>query len=113
TCGTSLDARNGLMIASVHAPQFTFPRDNSNVLAARRQFGLKYPIVLDNDYAIWRAYSNRVWPAKYLIDKDGRLRYYHFGEGLYQETEAQIQTLLRELNPSLELSPPLEAVRES
>jgi thiol-disulfide isomerase/thioredoxin len=106
-------ARDGLVIAGVHAPEFTFARDHSNVLAALQQFGLKYPIVLDNDYAIWRAYSNRVWPAKYLIDKDGRLRYYHFGEGLYRETETQIQTRLQELNPSLEFPPPLEAVRES
>ena len=69
-------------------------------------------MVLDNDYSIWRAYSNRFWPAKYLIDTQGRLRYYHFGEGLYQETETQIQHLLRELNPALELPPPMTPLRD-
>jgi thiol-disulfide isomerase/thioredoxin len=106
-------ARYGLVVAGVHAPEFSFARDRANVVAAIKQFGLEYPIVLDNGYAIWRAYSNRYWPAKYLVDAQGRLRYYHFGEGHYQETEIQIQKLLRELNPTLELPPPLEPVRDS
>jgi hypothetical protein len=83
------------------------------VLAAIAQFGLDYPIVLDNSYAIWRAYSNRYWPAKYLIDTQGRLRYYHFGEGLYQETETQIQKLLSELDSTAQFPPPLEPIRDS
>ena len=105
--------RDGLVVAGVHAPEFSFARDRANVTAAIKQFGLEYPIVLDNGYAIWRAYSNRYWPAKYLVDAQGRLRYYHFGEGFYQETETQIQKLLRELNPTLELPPPIEPVRDS
>ncbi|MGH7863511.1 MAG: cytochrome c biogenesis protein DipZ, partial [Candidatus Binataceae bacterium] len=69
--------------------------------------------VLDNDYAIWRAYSNRYWPAKYLIDGRGRIRYYHFGEGGYQETEVEIQAQLRELDPAVKLPPPMEPVRDT
>jgi thiol-disulfide isomerase/thioredoxin len=106
-------ANDGLVIVGVHAPEFSFARDRTNVLAAIKQFALDYPVVLDNGYTIWRAYSNRYWPAKYLVDSQGKLRYYHFGEGLYQETESQIQKLLRELNPALELPPPMEPVRDS
>jgi thiol-disulfide isomerase/thioredoxin len=103
----------GLMVVGVHAPEFSFARNRANVVNAIAQFGLDYPIVLDNDYAIWRAYSNRYWPAKYAIDAQGRLRYYHFGEGLYQETEKQIQTLLHELDPAAQLPPLIEPIRDS
>ena len=106
-------AANGLQVVGVHAPEFTFARDHNNVVSAISQFGLEYPVVIDNDYKIWRAYSNRFWPAKYLIDTQGRLRYYHFGEGLYQETEQQIQRLLGELNPALDFPPPLEPLRDT
>jgi len=106
-------ARHGLVAIGAHAPEFSFARDHANVRAAIRRFGLEYPIVLDNDYAIWRAYSNRCWPAKYLVDAQGRLRYYHFGEGLYQETEAEIQKLLREIDPELDLPPVMEPIRDS
>lgn len=105
--------QHGLVIVGVHAPEFSIARDRSNVLAAIRQFAIEYPVVLDNDYAIWRAYSNRFWPAKYLVDSQGRLRYYHFGEGLYQESETQIQKLLGEVNPGLDFPRPMEPVRES
>ncbi len=106
-------ARDGLQVVGVHAPEFSFARDHANVVAAIRQFGLEYPVVVDNGYNIWRAYSNRFWPAKYLVDADGRLRYYHFGEGLYQETETQIQRLLGELNPALDFPPPIEPLRDT
>ncbi len=106
-------APDGLVVVGVHAPEFGFARDQPNVAAAIKEFGLDYPIVLDNDYAIWRAYSNRSWPAKYLIDAEGRLRYYHFGEGLYVETETQIQKLLLELNPILELIAPMAPLRDA
>src|SRR6266851_9836661 len=92
--------KDGLVVVGVHAPEFSFARDHANVRTAIKQFGLEYPVVLDNGYIIWRAYSNRYWPAKYLVDTQGKLRYYHFGEGLYQETESQIQRLLGELNPA-------------
>jgi thiol-disulfide isomerase/thioredoxin len=72
---------DGLIVAGVRAPEFSFARERQNVLAAIESFGLEYPVVLDNDYAIWRAFSNRCWPAKYLVDSQGRIRYYHFGEG--------------------------------
>jgi thiol-disulfide isomerase/thioredoxin len=106
-------ASKGLVVVGVHAPEFSFARNRANVLGAIAQFGLEYPIVLDNDYTIWRAYSNRYWPAKYLIDAQGRLRYYQFGEGLYQETEKQVQILLRELDPSAQFQLPIEPIRDT
>jgi thiol-disulfide isomerase/thioredoxin len=106
-------ARDGLQVVGVHAPEFSFARDHANVIAAIKQFGLEYPIVIDNSYTIWRAYSNRFWPAKYLVDSQGRLRYYHFGEGLYQDTETQIQQVLGELNPALDFPPPIEPLRDT
>jgi len=66
-----------------------------------------------NGHSIWQAYANRYWPAKYLIDKDGYIRYYHFGEGGYEQTERAIQTLLREIEPSLVLPEPVAPVRDS
>src|SRR5579863_3859036 len=106
-------AAHGLQVVGVHAPEFSFARDHQNVTSAIKQFEIEYPVVLDNDYSIWRAYSNRFWPAKYLIDSKGRIRYYHFGEGSYQESEVAIQGLLRELNPAVSLPPPMEPVRDS
>lgn len=106
-------AQSGLVVVGVHAPEFSFAREGSHVAEAAARFGLEYPIVLDNEHAIWRAYSNRFWPAKYLVDAKGRIRYYHFGEGAYQETEVAIQGLLRELNPGASLPPPMEPVRDS
>jgi thiol-disulfide isomerase/thioredoxin len=106
-------AAKGLVVVGVHAPEFSFARDRANVLTAITQFGVDYPIVLDNSYAIWRAYSNRYWPAKYLIDTQGRLRYYHFGEGLYQETEKQIQKLLSELDSTAQFPPTIEPIRDT
>lgn len=106
-------AQAGLIVVGVHAPEFSFARDHENVSTAIKQFALEYPIVLDNDYTIWKAYSNRCWPAKYLIDSESCIRYYHFGEGLYATTEAEIQGLLREINPSLELPPPMAPIRNT
>ena len=106
-------ASQGLVVVGVHAPEFSFARDHANVLEAIERFGLDYPIMLDNNYTIWRAYSNRYWPAKYLIDTQGRLRYYHFGEGLYQETEKQIQKLLSEIDSSAEFPVPIEPIRDT
>ena len=96
--------QSGLVVVGVHAPEFSFAREGSHVAEAAARFGLEYPIVLDNEYAIWRAYSNRFWPAKYLVDAKGRIRYYHFGEGAYRETELAIQGMIRELNPARELA---------
>ena len=89
----------GLTIVGVHSPEFAFERVEANVRDATRELGLRYPIALDNDFATWEAWHNQYWPAKYLIDRDGRVRYYHFGEGEYAETEKTIRTLLGESAP--------------
>ena len=89
-------ADDGLVIVGVHTPEFEFEKILSNVEIATREFGLEYPIVLDNDRATWRAYQNQYWPAKYLIDREGYVRYTHFGEGEYEETETVIRDLLQE-----------------
>lgn len=86
----------GLVIIGVHAPEFEFEKSEKNVTQAIKDFKLTYPIVQDNDFATWRAYSNRYWPAKYFIDKEGYIRYSHFGEGGYDESEKVIQELLKE-----------------
>jgi len=86
----------GLVIIGVHAPEFEFEKNPENLRKAINDFALKYPIVQDNNFATWRAYDNHYWPAKYIIDKDGYIRYSHFGEGAYDETEEIIQELLKE-----------------
>lgn len=85
---------DGLVILGIHAPEFAFERIPENVEKAVKEYQLEYPIALDNDFTTWRNYNNHYWPAKYLIDKDGNVRYYHFGEGEYEETEQAITTLL-------------------
>ena len=87
---------DGLTIVGVHTPEFAFERKESNVRGAVRDLGLKYPVALDNDYGTWEAYSNRYWPAKYFIDRNGDVRYIHFGEGAYKESEQVIRALLAE-----------------
>lgn len=89
---------SGLVIIGVHAPEFAFEKDQANVENAVRELGIKYPVAMDNDYAIWNAYKNEYWPAHYLIDAQGKIRHQHFGEGAYAETEQMIQTLLKEAN---------------
>ncbi len=86
----------GLVIIGVHSPEFEFEKNPENVKKALTDFGITYPVVQDNDFSTWRAYNNRYWPAKYLIDKDGNIRYEHFGEGDYDQTEKMIQDLLKE-----------------
>lgn len=103
----------GLCIVGVHAPEFQFAHQTTHVERGIREFGLAYPIVLDNDYALWRAFANQYWPAKYLIDAQGYIRYTHFGEGAYHATEAALQQLLRMRNPAVVLPEPLPPVRES
>ena len=86
----------GLVIIGVHTPEFEFEKDADNVKKAIADFKITYPVMQDNDYATWNAYSNRYWPAHYLIDKNGKVRDEHFGEGAYDETEKKIQELLKE-----------------
>jgi len=87
---------DGLVIVGLHTPEFEFEKDYDNVLRATEKYGVKYPVVLDNDYSTWTAYKNRYWPRKYLIDIDGFIIYDHIGEGGYDETEAKIVELLNE-----------------
>src|SRR3989344_7615215 len=77
----------GLEIIGIHTPEFAFEKDIENVREAMKRFGIMHPVVLDNDYATWRAYGNRFWPRKYLIDIHGDIVYDHIGEGAYEETE--------------------------
>ena len=93
----------GLVIIGVHAPEFEFEKNPKNVEKAIKDFGLKYPVVQDNAFATWKAYRNQYWPAKYLIDSEGNIRYTHFGEGAYDETEKAIQELLKEMGESDQL----------
>jgi thiol-disulfide isomerase/thioredoxin len=88
--------RDGLVILGVHSPEFAFERVPGNVRAAVRKLGIRYPVALDNDFATWRAYANQYWPAKYLIDRTGRLRFHHFGEGDYGHIESLIRQYLGE-----------------
>jgi cytochrome c biogenesis protein CcdA/thiol-disulfide isomerase/thioredoxin len=84
----------GLVIIGVHTPEFAFEHVASNVKAAVKRLGIKYPVVQDNNYGTWDAYSNQYWPAEYLIDRTGHIRHYHFGESSYPETEGLIRQLL-------------------
>jgi len=102
----------GLTVIGVHTPEFTFAQYESNVERGIREFGLTYPIVIDSNREIWKAFANRYWPTKYLLDKDGYLRYGHFGEGGYVECEQMIQELLREIDPAIGLPPIMPPVRE-
>ncbi len=102
----------GLTVIGVHTPEFTFAQYESNVERGIREFGLTYSIVVDSNREIWKAFANRCWPTKYLLDKDGYLRYGHFGEGAYGECEQAIQELLHEVDPKLELPAIMEPLRE-
>ncbi len=86
----------GLVVIGVHAPEFAFERDVCNVRRAIADFGLAYPVAVDNDYALWRAFANEYWPAHYFVDAAGNIRHTHFGEGEYEESERVIQRLLAE-----------------
>jgi cytochrome c biogenesis protein CcdA/thiol-disulfide isomerase/thioredoxin len=84
------------VVIGVHTPEFEFEKKTENVQMATVQYKINYPVAQDNDFATWRAYDNHYWPAKYLIDAEGNIRYFHFGEGNYQETEENIRTLIEE-----------------
>ena len=86
---------DGFVVLGIHAPEFQFERNLRNVKKAVKSNGIKFPVALDNGFKLWRAYRNRYWPAFYLIDKNGYVRYTHFGEGRYKDTEAAIVSLLK------------------
>jgi thiol-disulfide isomerase/thioredoxin len=85
----------GLVVVGVHTPEFPFEQDVDNVREAAKDMRVEYPIALDSDYAVWRAFNNRYWPAVYIADAQGRIRHHQFGEGGYEECERIIQALLR------------------
>jgi len=95
-------ANQGLVIIGVHTPEFEFEKDIENVRTAADDFGLEYPIMQDNQFATWKAFNNRYWPAKYLIDAEGHIRYFHFGEQGYDETESKIRELLKEAGAAVD-----------
>ena len=86
----------GLVIVGIHSPEFEFEKNIDNVKQAVARFGIKYPVLLDNDHGTWNAYQNNYWPRKYLVDSEGYIRYDHIGEGGYAETENAIRNLLAE-----------------
>ena len=90
----------GLVVIGVHAPEFAFEKNVNNVRAAIASLGIPYPVAIDNDYAIWRAFNNQYWPAHYFIDAKGQIRHHHFGEGDYDGSERVIQQLLAEAGGS-------------
>ena len=90
----------GLVVIGVHAPEFAFEKNVDNVKQAVAELKIDYPVAIDNDYAIWRAFNNEYWPAHYFIDAKGNIRHHHFGEGDYDESEKVIQQLLAEAGKS-------------
>ena len=101
----------GLSIIGVHSPQFDFGHETANVEAAAARLGIRFPVAVDSDFEIWRLYGNEVWPAIYLWDRRGVLRHYHFGEGLYGDTEAAIGEVLREIDDEVALPAPMAPLR--
>lgn len=91
----------GLVVIGVHSPEFAFEKKIGNVEKAIADLGIAYPVAIDNDYAIWRAFQNQYWPAHYFIDANGQVRHHHFGEGDYEESERVIQRLLAEAGQSV------------
>jgi cytochrome c biogenesis protein CcdA/thiol-disulfide isomerase/thioredoxin len=96
---------HGLVVIGVHTPEFAFERNEDNVRRAVSDLGITYPVAMDNDYAIWRAFDNQYWPAHFFIDATGRIRSHHFGEGEYDQSEQTIRQLLTE-GGYTELPPP-------
>ena len=84
----------GFVVVGAHAPEFEFEHDGENVQRATRELGVGYPVVVDNEFTIWRSFENHYWPAVYLVDREGNVRFHHFGEEAYEETERAIQQLL-------------------
>lgn len=105
---------SGFVILGLHAPEFEFEKNKDNVDQAIKKYGLAYPVALDSEHATWNAYANQYWPAHYLIDAKGDIRYHHFGEGSYEETESAIQKVLLEdglltVDKITQASPPPES----
>jgi cytochrome c biogenesis protein CcdA/thiol-disulfide isomerase/thioredoxin len=95
---------DGLVVIGVHTPEFAFEKDQANVAKAVRDLKITYPVAIDSNYGIWKAFHNEYWPAHYFIDAEGMIRYHHFGEGEYDKSEEVIQQLLKEKNANLKAS---------
>lgn len=95
-------SKDGFVVIGVHTPEFEFEKNTANVQDAIKRFSIHYPVLQDNDYSTWNAYSNQYWPAEYLIDAKGQVRRVHFGEGEYEEMEEAIQLLLKEAGRGVE-----------
>jgi hypothetical protein len=104
-------AGQGLRVIGVHSPEFDFGKDRSTVEEAVRRLGVEFPVAPDPEFEIWRLYGNEVWPALYLWDRRGVLRYHHFAEGGYEETERAIHSLLREIDETIELPETMTPLR--
>jgi len=102
---------NGLVVVGVHTPEFAFEKNESNVKRSIRDLGVTYPVALDNNFAIWKEFNNRFWPAHYFVDAQGRIRGHHFGEGEYDESEQLIRKLLAEAGTGT-LPPPITSIRD-
>lgn len=84
------------MIVGVHSPEFFWEKSTASVTAATQEFGIRYPVVQDNDFAIWKRYGVYAWPTQVLVDRKGIVRFRHIGEGAYEQTEAMIRRVLAE-----------------
>ena len=104
-------ADSGLTVVGVHTPGYSFGIDADTVTRAVERLEVPYAVALDSDYEIWRLYGNKGWPGRYLFDRRGLLRYYHYGEGDYDGTERAIHECLLEIDPDLELPEPMEPLR--
>jgi thiol-disulfide isomerase/thioredoxin len=102
----------GLVVVGVHTPEFSFEHDLENVRRAVEAMRIAYPVVIDNDYAVWNAFANHYWPALYFVDARGRIRHHHFGEGAYPQSEGVIRQLLNEAGAT-DLGPELASVESS
>ena len=103
----------GLQVIGIHSPEYAFEKDSGNVAAAAADFGITYPVALDNSLATWTNYRNRYWPAHYLIDAEGVVRHIAFGEGNYAATEKLIRELLQDANPGAQLPKATEVADET
>ncbi|MBN2619373.1 MAG: redoxin domain-containing protein, partial [Spirochaetales bacterium] len=101
---------DGFTIIGVHSPEFTFERDLGNVKKAVEDLGIDWPVVLDNNFQQWRAYNNSYWPAHFFIDANGQIRYFHFGEGSYKESEEVVQKLLKEAGQKIKVHSEIDKV---
>jgi cytochrome c biogenesis protein CcdA/thiol-disulfide isomerase/thioredoxin len=105
------------VLIGIHTPEFTFEKSATNVSAAIKKYGLTYPVAQDNDFQTWNAFDNHYWPAKYLIDANGNIRYQHFGEGNYQETDEAIAALLSEIGANadndMSIPPEISGIRRA